>query len=103
MTQWRFGIVDEARAEKPSAQFSVRSPQSAEHSPPISIIVCTYNGTATLRPCLESLQKLRYADYEVLLIDDGSTNDIASIAADFPSVRYLRQEHAGLSAARNLV
>jgi hypothetical protein len=45
---------------------------------------------------------LRYASFEVLLIDDGSTEDIASIAAAFPTVRYLRQEHAGLSAARNL-
>ncbi len=102
VTQWRFGIVDEMREEKPSAQFKVLSSLSTAYSPPISVIVCTYNGTATLRPCLESLQKLRYADYEVLLIDDGSTEDIASIAADFPAVRYLRQEHAGLSAARNL-
>ena len=103
VTRWKFGIVDEARAEKQSAQLSVRSSQpNSGHSPTISVIVCTYNGTATLRSCLESLQRLRYASFEVLLIDDGSTEDIASIAAAFPRVRYLRQEHAGLSAARNL-
>jgi GT2 family glycosyltransferase len=109
VTRWKFGIVDGHRAEKQSAKCSVRSSQSTEHcalstthSPKISVIVCTYNGTTTLRSCLESLQGLRYANFEVLLIDDGSTEDIASIAAAFPAVRYLRQEHAGLSAARNL-
>lgn len=109
VTQWRFGIVDEARSEKQSAQFAVLSPQSTEHcelsathSSKISVIVCTYNGTSTLRSCLESLQRLRHANFEVLLIDDGSSEDIACIAADFPTVHYLRQEHAGLSAARNL-
>lgn len=110
VTRWKFGIVDEHRSEKQIAHCAVRSTQTGtehcalttEHFPKISVIICTYNGTATLRPCLESLQKLSYADYEVLLIDDGSSEDIASIAADFPAVRYLRQNHAGLSAARNL-
>jgi O-antigen biosynthesis protein len=109
VTRWKFGIVDGHRAEKQSAQCSVRSTPTSTvhtlttaHSPQISVIICTYNGTATLRPCLESLQRLRHTSFEVLLIDDGSTEDIASIAADFPAVRYIRQEHAGLSAARNL-
>jgi GT2 family glycosyltransferase len=52
--------------------------------------------------CLESLQKQRHAPLEVLVVDDGSTEDIASIVAAFPSIRYLRQQHSGLSAARNL-
>jgi len=71
-------------------------------SPQISVIVCTYNGAALLPACLASLSRLRHPSYEVIVIDDGSTQDIAAIVRDFPGVRYHRQEHAGLSAARNL-
>lgn len=108
VTQWKFGIVDAARRERASAHYLVLSAESqTKHDtlntsrPRISVIVCTYNGTATLRACLESLQTLRYPDYEVLVIDDGSTQDIAGIANEFTNVRYLRQGHAGLSVARN--
>lgn len=105
VTRWKFGLVDEQRNERPVCQTVAASHTAVSASrqvPRISVIVCTFNGTATLRPCLESLGKLRYSDYEVLLVDDGSTHDIAGIAADFPQVRYVRQDHAGLSAARNM-
>jgi len=104
ITKWRFGVVNAERRSR----FAVRgSPlpnreQRTENCDRISVIVCTYNGSATLRACLDSLQKLRYHDYEVMVIDDGSTEDIAAIIAAFPEVRYLRQEHVGLSAARNM-
>lgn len=105
VTRWKFGLVDEQRNERPVCASAAASPETVparQRHPRISVIVCTFNGTATLRPCLESLGKLRYPDYEMLLVDDGSTQDIAGIAADFPQVRYVRQEHAGLSVARNL-
>lgn len=104
VTQWRFGIVDAERRSRFAVRSSplLSSEPGTENREHISVIICTYNGTATLRPCLESLQRLRHTSFEVLLIDDGSTEDIASIASDLPAVRYLRQEHAGLSAARNL-
>jgi O-antigen biosynthesis protein len=103
VTEWRFGLVDAERSPRIGVSRS-RSPNQGkrtENSKCISVIVCTHNGNATLRACLESLQRLRYSDFEVLLIDDGSTEDIAAIAATFKDVRYLRQAHAGLSAARN--
>ncbi len=103
VTQWQFGLVDAARRERPVCADLQRV--EAEENPPslrISVIVCTFNGTATLRACLESLVRLRYPDFEVLVIDDGSTLDVASIANNFPQVRYVRQGHAGLSVARNL-
>lgn len=103
VTEWKFGLVDAGR----SSRFAVHgSPlpnwePRTENRELVSVIVCTYNGGATLRACLESLQKLRYPNHEVLVIDDGSTQDIASIVKPFAEVRYLRQEHAGLSVARN--
>lgn len=99
---WRFGLVDRDRRERPACALMARAPAAApEPRPRISVIVCTHNGGATLRPCLASLQRLNYPDYEVLVIDDGSSDDIAGIAAGFAGVRCVRQAHAGLSAARN--
>jgi O-antigen biosynthesis protein len=100
VTGWDFGIVRRDRTPK-----SVSLQPSAFSSLPsafISVIVCTRNGSATLRGCLQTLSKQSHPGYEVLLIDDGSTDETPAIAAEFPSVNYHRQEHAGLSAARNL-
>ena len=44
-------------------------------SPLVSVIVCSYNGAKTLAQCLESLGKLDYPNYEVILVDDGSTDE----------------------------
>lgn len=70
--------------------------------PRISVIVATYNADRTLKACLESLERLDYPDYEVILVDDGSTDSTPQIAFMCPSVRCLRHEkNLGLSAARN--
>ena len=68
--------------------------------PKISVIVCTYNGARTLHECLSALAALDYPDYEVIVINDGSTDDTAAIARDY-SVRLINQSNKGLSAARN--
>jgi len=54
----------------------------------VSVVVCTYNGAKTLAGCLESLMRLNYSDYEVILVDDGSRDSTPEIAARFPRVRY---------------
>lgn len=104
VTDWSFGIVDHARQERPACAvmrgLEVELPPPAT-PPRISVIVCTRNGAPTLRACLESLVVLRYPDFEVLVVDDGSTDTTAEIAQEFDRVRYHRQEHAGLSVARN--
>jgi len=48
------------------------------------------------------LTKIRYTDYEVLLVNDGAGEGVSEIAKKFPSIRHIEMEHAGLSAARNL-
>ena len=70
-------------------------------APFVSVIVCSYNGGRTLATCLDSLGKLNYPDYEIILVDDGSTDDTRDIAEQFPHVRYIYQENHGLSHARN--
>jgi len=110
ITDWAFGLVTRDRRPK-KAFFALREKlgeKSSEllrrqlpHSPTVSIIVCSYNGAATLRACLESLSLLNYPSYEIVLVDDGSIDKTAQIAAEFASVRYIHQPNRGLSVARN--
>ena len=66
----------------------------------VSVLVASYNGERYLTDALESVYAQDYDPFEVVFVDDGSTDDTAEIARRFP-VRYFRQENAGLAAARN--
>ena len=102
---WHFGLVDRERKARAACVVAATLPTSpaiaAETSPRISVIVCTRNGSATLRPCLTALGTQTRPAHEVLVIDDGSIDDTPDITRSFPFVRLVRQEHAGLGAARN--
>ncbi len=104
---WAFGVTRRDRSEKPAAEM-LRStwaslPHGKQHGwPKVSVVVCSYNGAATLSRCLQSLMELDYPDYEVILIDDGSTDGTAEIAAEFPQVLFHHQKNRGLSVARNV-
>ena len=110
ITDWAFGIVTRERAPK-RAFYTLQSKlgqddaalphQPLRKAPFVSVIVCSYNGGKTLTACLESLSKLNYPDYEIILVDDGSTDNTAEIANAFPHVRYIYQSNHGLSDARN--
>ena len=79
----------------------------------LSIIVPIYNVAPYLKKCVDSLLQQDISDYEIILVDDGSTDDSGAIADEltaypqpFPkgrevSMRVIHQENAGLSAARN--
>jgi glycosyltransferase involved in cell wall biosynthesis len=110
ITDWAFGIVTRDRQpkkafhmlrEKLGRENSILPHRPLARTPSVSVIVCSYNGAKTLAACLESLGRLNYPDYEVILIDDGSTDDTAYIASQFPQVRYIHQANHGLSHARN--
>jgi GT2 family glycosyltransferase len=70
--------------------------------PRVSVVVCTYNGGRTLRQCLESLRSVDYPAYDVIVVDDGSTDETGSILREFADVRAIRQPNLGLSVARNV-
>lgn len=71
----------------------------------VSVIVPIYNVEKYLFECLESLNKQTFDDYEVLLIDDGSTDSSSDIAKKYcknnSKFQYFRKDNGGLSSARN--
>ena len=99
VTQWQFGLVDTDRKARPAARMP--APALVQGGPRISVVVCTRNGSATLRACLEALSRQTYPNHEVIVVDDGSTDAVPEIAKSFAFVRYHRLNHGGLSVARN--
>ncbi len=73
--------------------------------PKISVIVPIYNVEPWLADCLESLVGQTFREFEVLCVDDASTDRSAEIAADYasryPYIYLIRKEHSGLSSTRN--
>jgi glycosyltransferase involved in cell wall biosynthesis len=103
---WAFGITDIDRNPKPAAHVARKAFHETPFAPAvdwprISVIVCSYNGARTLRECLNGLCTLDYPDYEIIVVNDGSTDDTPAIAQDYP-VRLINQPNKGLSAARNV-
>lgn len=104
---WAMGLTTRDRQPKESFKVVEQKFKAAPYfplvrSPRVSVVVASYNGERTLRACLESLQQLNYPDYEVILVDDGSTDATPEIARLNPGVRYIRHEkNLGLSLARN--
>lgn len=105
--EWAFGLTTRTREPKPAfarvqQQFAIAPYFPLPPAPRVSVVVASYNGGATLKICLDSLIRLNYPDYEVILVDDGSTDASQSIAVQYPTVRNIRHvQNQGLSVARN--
>ena len=103
---WSFGVTTRERERKPSfpvvREQYLRAPFfPLPRVPRVSVVIATYNGARTLKACLDSLARLNYPDYEVIVVDDGSTDESVAIAQRYPQFHYLRQANHGLSVARN--
>lgn len=104
---WQMGLTTRERKPKDcfwtvQKMFRAAPYFSLPRYPKVSVVVASYNGAPTLKVCLESLQRLHYPSFEVILVDDGSSDATSRIAGQFPSVRYVRHDrNLGLSAARN--
>lgn len=66
-----------------------------------SIIIPAYNAEAYLKRCLDSILSQNYSDYEVVVIDDGSTDSTATILKQYPQVKVISQSNHGMATARN--
>ena len=70
--------------------------------PRFSVIIPTYNRAHVLRDAVDSVLAQSLSDYEILVVDDGSTDDTASLLAQYGGrIRFVYQENAGPAAARN--
>ncbi|HEX7942721.1 MAG TPA: glycosyltransferase, partial [Gemmatimonadaceae bacterium] len=106
---WDFGLTRRDRSPKPALDTVTRALAEVPLPsrlpwPRISVVVCTYNGQRAIRECMEGLCRLDYPEYEVIVVDDGSTTDaVATIVGEYREhdVRLIRTPNRGLSAARN--
>lgn len=120
ITDWAFGLVTRERRPKVALQkvadlLSGDEPVirgvPLERYPRVSVIVCSYNGGKTLGDCLAALDQVDYPDFEIVFVDDGSTDGTQDIVARWeaarskdrklPGFQNIRQKNMGLSYARN--
>src|SRR5438876_676321 len=115
IADWAFGLVDAERRPKPAyhavqAQYAGPLPPRLERTPRVSVVVCAYNAGRTMDACLESLRTLNYPDYEVIVVNDGSTDATLAISERHkavydadpggPRMVIISQENKGLSGRR---
>ena len=82
---------------------SASSTSASEHRVPrVSVIVPVFNGAATVPRALASIFAQTFTDYELVVVNDGSTDDTATVLAGYGDrLRVITQPNRGLSAARN--
>ena len=90
------GRIDErGRAQEP--------PGGGCHRPLLSVIICTHDRAEILPDAMRSVLAQDFADYELVVVDDGSTDDTREVVESMsdPRLRYVYRPNGGLSAARN--
>ncbi len=102
---WDFGLTRRDRGPKPALAavakaYAAMPVQPANDWPMMSVVVCTFNGSSTLPECLDSILGLRYPNFEVIVVNDGSTDGSAELARSY-GVKVITTENQGLSSARN--
>lgn len=70
-------------------------------NPRLSIIIPAFNAESYLQRCLDSIFSQEFTDYEVIVIDDGSTDGTAALLEGYPQVKVIHQENQGMATARN--
>ena len=70
--------------------------------PLVSVVIPTFNSAWSLKEAIESVLAQTYEQLEILVIDDGSTDNTAEVVAEFSDIiTYMRQNNMGVSVARN--
>ena len=103
---WAFGITDKKRSPKPALKavkdsFKIVPLDHEQDWPMMSIVVCSYNGARTIQECLNGLLNVQYPNFEVIIVNDGSTDNTKNIISRYP-FRSINTPNNGLSYARNI-
>lgn len=75
--------------------------ESGQVPPAVSVIIAAYNAERYIADTLDSIRAQTFRDFEVIVVDDGSTDRTAQIVAGYSEVRCLRQLNSGQPVARN--
>jgi glycosyltransferase involved in cell wall biosynthesis len=67
----------------------------------VSVVIPCYNQAHFLGEAIESVLSQSYTNFEIVVVDDGSTDNTSEVAGRYDGVRLIRQENRGLSGARN--
>lgn len=67
----------------------------------VSVIIPTFNRALTLSRAVDSVLNQSYGNLEIIVIDDGSTDNTQEILKNYPQIQIITQENSGVSAARN--
>lgn len=70
--------------------------------PRISVIIPVFNRERCVACAVRSVLDQEFSDFELIVVDDGSTDDTPRVLSAFPQIRVIRTENRGVSAARNL-
>ena len=106
---WSFGLVDRDRRPKPAsaavsdvfATAPFRLDDQAQW-PSVSVVVCAYNAADTIDDCLTALAEVQYPRFEIIVVDDGSTDDTALRVHRHSRAQLIQTPNSGLSTARNV-
>lgn len=79
--------------------------QNSSESPLLSVIIPAFNLEAYITDCVESIERQSYKRIEIIIVDDGSTDNThvicMELAQKYSNIRFLKQQHSGVSAARS--
>lgn len=79
-----------------------RDHSRVNRTPKVSLIISNYNGKEMLRECLRSLEEQNYPNYEIIVVDAGSTDGAPKmVSAEFPHVKLLKEKKIGIGEAIN--
>lgn len=67
----------------------------------VSVIIPTYNYAHFIGEAIESVLAQTYRNFEIIVVDDGSTDETSDVVSRFSQVRYIQQTNQGIAAARN--
>ncbi len=102
---WDFGLTRRDRDPKPALHAVREAFTEAPFAPVlrwprVSVVVCSYNGARTIQDTLDGLRRLDYPDFEIIVVDDGSRDETATIARQY-NCQVIQTPNRGLARARN--